>query len=165
MHSKCTDWRSFAIHHILECLAGKGAISGFVPHRDQLIFPASWLANRSRRSQLRSKPLEGKKPDNRREHGCNKKSAHNQAIRIVQSKCPSWWPPALCRTRCQGRIVCVHGSEAYGLYSKSGRKSALLRREGQERRLILLMPVRAVILLCEDLSEKAPNLASRGSVT
>jgi hypothetical protein len=46
---------------------------------------------------------------------------------------PSWRSPALCRTRCQGREVCVHGSGAYGLDRPSGRGSALLRQEGQKR--------------------------------
>src|SRR5215469_18595661 len=51
-----------------------------------------------------------------------------------RSKRPSWRSPALCRTRCQGRVVCVHGSGAHGLDSKSGRGSALLRQEGQGKR-------------------------------
>src|SRR5215469_8209357 len=50
-----------------------------------------------------------------------------------RSKCPSWRSSAFCRTRCQGRVVCVHGSGAYGLDRPSGRGSALLRQEGQEK--------------------------------
>jgi len=45
---------------------------------------------------------------------------------------------ALCRTRCQGRAVCVHGSEAHGLDRTSGRESALLRQEGQEKTNVCL---------------------------
>ena len=55
-----------------------------------------------------------------------------------RSKCPSWRSPALCRTRCQGRAVCVHGSGADGLDRTSGRGSALLRQEGQEKTNVCL---------------------------
>ena len=51
-----------------------------------------------------------------------------------RSKCPSWRSPALSRTRCQGRGFCVHRSEVQSLDRKSGRESALLRQEGQEKR-------------------------------
>src|SRR5207244_8499100 len=48
-----------------------------------------------------------------------------------RSKCPSWRSPALCRPRCQGRAVCVLGSEADGVDRTSGWESALLPQEGQ----------------------------------